>query len=179
MIEMNELKRTESITLEIQITDESAQDIHGFLQGQVWETQAGYRYLLGAGLGYLRGESCLQDSTKDDNEDTKIKKLTSMISEAESHLAAIRYRMFELQQANQAWELSTGAVYTEGKALTNLVRRQKEEISELIKRIREQQAEVERLRLQTVTFTSLEPTIQEKKKSNPIWKRWIGWWRKT
>ena len=102
-----------------------------------------------------------------------------MISEAESHLAAIRYRMFELQQANQAWELSTGAVYTEGKALTNLVRRQKEEISELIKRIREQQAEVERLRLQTVTFTSLEPTIQEKKKSNPIWKRWIGWWRKT
>jgi len=144
MIEMNELKKTESVTLEIQVTTETAQKIQTFIQEQGWEMQEGYRYMLGAGLGFLRGEVCLQDNTKSEIEETERKRFTSMICEAESHMAAIRYRLFEFQQANQAWELSTGAVYTDNRALRNLVCRQKEEISGTKKRI----AGLEKLRSQ-------------------------------
>ena len=141
--------------------------------------QEGYRYILGAGLGFLWGEVCLQDNTKGEIEETERKRFTSMICEAESHLAAIRYRLFEFQQANHAWELSTGAVYTENRALSNLVCRQKEEISGLKKQVREQQMEIESLHSQQTTSSLSgsilpKPDIQVHDEKKSIPKMWWG-----
>lgn len=140
----NELKETDCVLLNIKVTKETATNIHDLIKQEEWEQEEGYRIILGAGLGWLRSEKYLLDSEIGDDSDAR-KRLVKRLMECESNLAAIRFRMFELQTANRNWELSTGSVYTENKGHRNIIDEQRGELEKLHRKIREQQAEIERL----------------------------------
>ncbi len=62
----------------------------------------------------------------------------------------MRFRMFELQQTNTNWELSTGAVFNENTALKELVKRQAGEIQSLKARLESVERELEKCKTQTL-----------------------------
>ncbi|MCL4561176.1 MAG: hypothetical protein M1281_11235 [Chloroflexi bacterium] len=124
--------------LEVHVTEDVANDLYQFISRQGWEYEEGLRLLLGAGMGYLRSSKILSE-TDPESKEKEIHQLIARLVETESRLAATRFRMSELQQANESWELSTGAVNTERVGLSNVVKRQREEIDQL-------HAEVDRLK---------------------------------
>jgi len=147
--DMTENKLTSSITktLEIQVTIETDKDIKTFIEEQGWDEPEGLRIILGAGLGYLRGKPFLGYV-----EETGLfqdpKQLVILLAKAEASLASMRFRMFELQQMNNHWELSNGAVFQENIGLKNLTNRHIEEINNLHSKVSFLQAELTNLRSQ-------------------------------
>jgi hypothetical protein len=116
-----------------------------------WERAEGLRLILGSGLGYLKGEKTLQAVAAGTMTAEDLQKLISRMMETESRLAVLHFRAFELERANQNWELSTGAIQNESVGLRELAWRLREEIAAL-------KAENERLRVQmTAQETSAKP----------------------
>ena len=127
------------VKLEITVTPETARDIDKLLSEQGWDSTEGLRILLGMGLGAVRGE---QARSKDESAK---KRMVARLMEVEGSLAVLRSRMFEMEKANQSWELSTGAIRTQNIGFQGLINRQKEEIAELKKVNLSQQDEINSL----------------------------------
>ncbi|MCJ7519213.1 MAG: hypothetical protein MUO42_06025, partial [Anaerolineaceae bacterium] len=88
------------------------------------------RIIPGAGYGYLMGNPELNEDKQTDfprNSDELIERLVK----AEAIPASIRYHIYEIQQANNNWELSTGAVQKENAGLRNIAKRRLEEVDGL------------------------------------------------
>ena len=142
-------KNPSSQTLEITLTAEAKQELEHFITEKGWETAEGYRILLGAGLGYLRSQP-YQEAESDSEAEREKKQLMARLIQDESTLASMRFRMFELQQTNTNWELSTGAVFNENTALKKLVKRQAREIQSLKARLESVERELEKCKTQTL-----------------------------
>lgn len=140
----DELKATSERVFEIHVTEETYQDICSLIQERGWDEAEGLRILLAAGIGYLRVTRFSDEEAVGMPQNTR--DLFERLVKAESLLASMRFRMFELQQQNQNWELSNGAVFQENIGLRNLTNRHLEEISELRTRVSSLEKELTDLR---------------------------------
>jgi hypothetical protein len=118
------------IRLEIEITADQAREIEALIETleatRGCTRDEGLRMLLGAGLAALR--SHLFESQMPEDELARLRK---RLLEVEQSLAVTRFRLFEAQEANRSWALSTGAIRNENQALKGLVDRLRGEIAEL------------------------------------------------
>lgn len=123
--------------LTLRVAPQTYDDLAELIGVRGWQWEDGLRTILAAGLGYLRANCLPEEPPSGMPQDAAA--LTARLVQAESQLAAMRYRLFEVQQANSDWEISSGAVYRENVGLKNLTQRHREEIRRL-------QAETARLR---------------------------------
>ena len=121
----------ELVTLEITVASATAREIERVMVENGWERAEGLRLILGSGLGYLQGEKTLKAIEAGAMTAQDLHKLVSRMMDTESRLAVLRFRAFELQRANQNWELSTGAIQNERMGLRGVVHRLREEIAAL------------------------------------------------
>ncbi len=115
------------VRLEILVDGETARDIQATIEEHGWEHSEGLRLLLANGLAYVKGERVLQAIESGALSQEELQRTLSRMIETESRLAVLRFRTFEAQQANQAWELSTGAISNENLGLRALVQRLRSE----------------------------------------------------
>lgn len=131
----------ERVTFEITVEAETAREIERVIAENGWEQAEGLRLILGSGLGYITGEKTLQAVAAGTMTAQDLETIVSRMIETESRLAVLRFRAFELERDNQAWELSTGAIQNDRVGLRELAWRLREEIAAL-------KMENERLRAQ-------------------------------
>jgi hypothetical protein len=157
----------EVVKLEINVMAETAQDIDDLFREQGWDTTEGLQILLGMGLGAVRGE---QVHSK--GEEAK-ERMAAWLIEVEGSLAVLRSRMYEMEKANQSWELSTGAIRKQNIGFIGLINRVKEEINELKKVNLSQQDEIRSLRSQL--DTRADQPVQPDQNSNQTGERksWV------
>jgi hypothetical protein len=130
------------VKLEVNVTAETAQDIEQLFHEQEWESTEGLQILLGMGLGAMRGEDAHSNG-----EEAK-ERMAARLMEVEGSLAVLRSHMYEMDKANQSWELSTGAIHKQNAGFIGLINRLKEEIDELKKVNLSQQDEIRSLHSQ-------------------------------
>ena len=135
------------VQIEIEVSPETAGDIEAWISQQGLERGEALRLLLGSGLGY---QKVVTDSPPPPEEDSgteaELKRLLARLIDSESRLAATRWRMFELQGANQAWELSTGAIRAENVGMRAVAERLRAEVADLRAQLESQTAELNALR---------------------------------
>ena len=125
--------------LEIEIAPETASDLQALFDEQGWDWQEALRNLVGSGLMALRLK------TFDENPDKVLSaQARARWLEVEQDLAVLRFRTFELEQANSRWEMSTGAVKAQNIGYEELLRAKDRELAELKKIIEEKDREIER-----------------------------------
>jgi len=117
--------------IEVEVTAETAHDIENLVQEMGWDYAEGIRILLGSGLGAIRAQAALEAHQCQDPDAEPIERMGRRLMEVESSLAVLRFRLFETNRDNEAWNLSTGAIRNENIGLKNLVERQREEINAL------------------------------------------------
>jgi len=134
-------EQSEPVTFEITVASATAREIERVIAENGWERAEGLRLLLGSGLGYVKGEKILQAVESGTMTAQDLQTVVSRMMETESRLAVLRFRAFEMEKANQAWELSTGAIQNDRVGLRELAWHLRDEIAAL-------KAENERLRAQ-------------------------------
>ena len=127
--------------LEIEIAPETASDLEALIDEQGWDQQEALRSLVGAGLMAIRLEVFDENTGK-----MLTAKARARWLEVERDLAVLRFRMFELEQANSRWEMSTGAIKTQNLAFEQMIRAKDQELAELKIQIKEKDREIERLK---------------------------------
>ena len=125
--------------LEVLVDAGTAREIEAMVEDRGWELAEGLRLLLGSGLSYAKGERVLQAVESGAMSEDELQRTLTSMMDTETRLAVLRFRTFEAQQANQAWELSIGAIQNENQAMRAVVQRLRNENAAL-------QAENERLR---------------------------------
>ncbi len=129
---MKESKKIpELVPVEIIVTQETFDDLNNYIDEKGIDRDEGYLLILGAGLGYLRVNSLEEENDSPIAGEVDKERLIKRLIRTESSLAVTRYRMFELQNANQNWKLSSGAIYAENEGLRALAKRHADEISDL------------------------------------------------
>ena len=73
------------------------------------------------------------------------KEMINLLVIMESLLASTRFRMFELQQTNSRWELSTGDVFAENTSLKALLKEKEQQIRMLQKELEGLQEEASKI----------------------------------
>jgi chromosome segregation ATPase len=131
--------------LEVWVTREMAEDLRALLQEEGWTQDEGLRLILGAGMGAVRAaqaEADLENEALPEANDAPptFEAMRRRLIHVEASLAVLRFRLFEAQEANRAWNLSTGAIQAENVGLNALVKRQKEDIEALKARLAELEA---------------------------------------
>ena len=121
----NEDITNEMPTLAVQVDAETRQKIEDLCQKKEWELEEGLRLLLGTGLGFYLHQLALDGLATSDVENYN--DLMRMFIKNEASLASTRYKLFEMMQSNQNWQLTMGAIENESKALKGTVQRLREE----------------------------------------------------
>jgi len=114
----------ELVKVEVYVTAETATDIDELRHEKGWGVDEGLRILLGMGIGAARGEAARFDAEAQE-------RMIARLAEVEGSLAVLRARMFEMEKANEAWDLSTGAIRQQNLGFQGLINRQKEELDTL------------------------------------------------
>lgn len=143
-------EQDELVRLEILVDADTARDIRTTIADRGWEYAEGLRLLMSNGLAYTKGERILKAVESGALSKDELERTLSRMMETESRLAALRFRAFEIQRANQAWELSTGAIRNENLGLLAVVERLRDEKMALL-------AENEQLRRK---LSASVPTLQ-------------------
>jgi len=167
---MKESKKVpELIPVEIKVTQETFDDLDHYIEEKGIERDDGYRLILGAGLGYLRVNSLEEENNGQVEGEANKERLIKRLIRTESSLAVTRYRMFELQNANQNWKLSSGAIYAENEGLRALAKRHADEISDLRNQILIKNSALEQCQVQ------LEKLVGKSHPTEPLpkWKEQI------
>ncbi len=121
--------------LEIEIAPDTARDLQTLFDEQGWDRQEALRSLVGAGLMAMRLK------TFDENPDKVLSaQARARWLEVERDLAVLRFRLFELEQTNSRWEMSTGAIKAQNIAYEELLRAKDRELAELKKSLRKKRA---------------------------------------
>lgn len=127
------------VNVEVQLTADQARDLEATIEILVARRDCNrdeaLRMVIGAGLAAIHTSLYDETSSEDD-----LARLKRRLLEVEQSLAVTRFRLFEAQEAARAWDLSTGAIFTENRALKGLVDRLREEIAELRLTIQELQS---------------------------------------
>lgn len=133
---MNNPKPNPSETIEISLDPQTKSELDEYVRAKNWSLSEGYRIVLGAGLGYLRSDE-LFETVQEIGIPQDQASIVARLVRAESSLASMRFRMFELQKANHNWENSLGAIHNQNMGFRSIVKRQKQEIMELNQKIME------------------------------------------
>ncbi|KPL69978.1 hypothetical protein ADN00_18065 [Ornatilinea apprima] len=144
---MNKPNSTPSETIEISLDPQTKSELDEYVGAKNWSLSEGYRIVLGAGLGYLRSNE-LFETVQEIGIPQDQPSIVARLVRAESSLASMRFRMFELQKANHDWENSLGAIHNQNMGFRSIVKRQKQEIWELnqkMKEMEQQLADIEQL----------------------------------
>jgi hypothetical protein len=130
------------IKLEVEVTAETSHDLDVLIAEEGWERDDGLRIILGAGLGAVRSQRFEQarlsgvGAHPGQNIDNENRRFQVRLLKVEQSLAVLRFKLFEAQQANTSWELSTGAIRNENLGLRGTLERQRNELSALNDRVR-------------------------------------------
>jgi hypothetical protein len=155
--------------LKILVTAETARNIDMLIAERGWDPVEGLRILLGLGMAAARTEPA-SDGNKEG-----VERMGNRLKEVESSLAVLRFRMFEMQKANQSWELSTGAIRNQNLVFQGVIARQKEELEKLNRLLREKEEELAPLHTQVEQAQApycFELAVARHKKS------WFSWLRR-
>lgn len=163
---MNSLK--EKIIFDV--SQETFEAVQEYINSMGYESQEGYRIIMGAGLGFLRAQSYSGPSKNTRAESEKNDSLTARLTSAEAKLAAMHYRLFELNESNQNWDLSTGAIMNENKGLKALAERHRREIDQLHDEVQSLKRAIDLLRSRTSSDEKKEK-LQIQPQS--FWNRWL------
>ncbi|NMB58543.1 MAG: hypothetical protein GYA12_05190 [Chloroflexi bacterium] len=113
--------RLESQKIEINISDDTREKIVLLMNERGWDWEEGLRLILGAGLGFYLAQNPING--EGENSHTK---LIRQYMSAESELASLRFKVYELSESNRNWNLTQGAIEKENIALKNLVEQLRE-----------------------------------------------------
>lgn len=130
--------------LKIKVTSETLSELLSLINIKGWEVGEGLRIILGAGYGYIFGHSDLE-SEKQEGLPKTSEQLLDRLIKAEARLGSLRYRTYEIQQANSNWELSSGAIYRENVGLQNVAKKRLEEVDKLRLKVKRLEDEIEKL----------------------------------
>lgn len=166
--------KPELVSVEIKITQETFDHLTAYIQHKGYEIDEGLRIILGAGLGYLLAHSLDEGNETNSSEDNNKERLIQRLIRTEARLASIRYKMFELQQANQNWTLSSGAIYTENAGLRALAKRRTQEVTDLQQKTKEKDILIEQLQGRSEISLSQIFDLSDL----PKWKRALLRWMK-
>ena len=134
----------DTVILEVEVTQETMQELKALMDEHLWEPDEGLRMILGAGLGALTAERVREAYTDQE----KIIQLSQRLARAEGRLVTTRFDLSEVRQDIKRWELSTGAVREMAAGSEKVIRRQNSEIDEMKDLILKQQAEIKHLQAQ-------------------------------
>lgn len=114
--------------LELKISDTLFQQIEQLFAENKWSMDEGLQLLLGAGYSFFTTKS----EDESDKSENRSRYLIQRLMAAESELASLRFRVYELSESNRNWNLTQGAVEKENIALKNLINqlRQKNDASQ-------------------------------------------------
>lgn len=132
------------VTLEIELTKQTVEEIKALMAEYLWEPNEGLRLLLGAGIGALQAERV---RTPDISDHEKVLRLSRLLTEAEGRLAGARYDLSEARQMLKRWELSNGAIRETLVSLEQVIKRQNQELDELKARLQACEAENKNLKM--------------------------------
>jgi len=170
-VNQNESNLNQSETLDIQIPSEIKEALDQLIIKNSWEPAEGYVIVVNAGIRFL------QDQPQNENNNgigfprnpgIVIDHLTKM----ESLLISMRFRIFELQQANRNLGSTTRMNFDEKDNLLNLIESYMISISELHDELKANQKEIESLKLQNIEKKN-EPPSTDAEDGNvnlPDWK---------
>ncbi|BCY17254.1 hypothetical protein hrd7_11030 [Leptolinea sp. HRD-7] len=113
--------RLESQKIEINISDDTREKIVLLMNERGWDWEEGLRLILGAGLGFYLAQNPING--EGENSHTN---LIRQYMSAESELASLRFKVYELSESNRNWNLTQGAIEKENIALKNLVEQLRE-----------------------------------------------------
>ena len=131
---MNTGDTVEVEILKIQLTPETLCDFLSLIKEKGWEQDEGFQDYPEAGYGYLLGNPNINDD-KQTGLPKNSEQLIERLVKAEARLGSMRYRAYEIQQANSSWEFSAGAMHKENTGLRNIAKYRLEEVDELRLRI--------------------------------------------
>ncbi len=157
----------EKVKVEIELLSETVEAVRSLAAENDWEEAA----VVGAGIGYLRGERALHVTTTVDRFSAgDMQRLLNRLIDLESMYAVLKFRTFGFLRDNQTLELHAAALRTSTKALEMTVDRLRAENDRL-------KAEVELLRNAPVT-SSTSPIVPPKAESPAPrgWRRQVGRW---
>ena len=123
-----ELHNARSTIIRIKVTSETRKELEQLIRENQWTLEEGYRIILGAGMGYIQASPPKEEDLVRVGMPRTKKEMINRMVIMESLLASTRFRMFELQQANSRWELSTGAVFAENTSLKALLKEKEQQI---------------------------------------------------
>jgi hypothetical protein len=128
--------------LEVDVAPETADEIRKLVAARGWEFAEGLRILFGAGIAALKA-SALKDQ---DSSESESDRMLRHAAENEQAVALLRYRLYETQKANEAWDLSTGAIHNQNAGFRAIIDRQIGELAEFKRQLRDRELEVQGLR---------------------------------
>jgi hypothetical protein len=106
------------LKIEIEVDAETAAEIEAIIQAEGWQPEEGFRLLLGAGLGYARGQDLLNQVLNGQlSEAEGMRSLLDRLCLIEGKLANARFRMHQLETENKRWNLSAGAIHVQNRIL--------------------------------------------------------------
>lgn len=126
---MNFIVTEKTVKLEIEVTPETAKDVEDLLLEGGWQKEECLPIVLGIGMGAVRVQ-WMTDTVMDD-ESEPLERMKARLASVEGSLATLRFRMFEMEQTNQAWDLSTGAIRNQNVGFKAIINRQQKELDEL------------------------------------------------
>jgi hypothetical protein len=154
------------VRLEVEVAPETAAEIRKLIAARGWDFTEGLRILFGAGIGALKA-SALKDQDLHESESDR---MLRHAAENEQAVALLRYRLYETQKANEAWDLSTGAIHNQNAGFRAIIDRQIGELTGLKRQLYDSEFEVQQLRAklgdqETANAADLEPQAE-----TPRWK---------
>ncbi len=111
--------------IEFEVRTELFQQLQQLMLDKGWEWEEGLRLLVGAGYSFF--SNSLENSDNPGSED--LSRLTRRLMTAESELASLRFKIYELSESNRNWALCQGAIENENKALKKLIERYQQDES--------------------------------------------------
>jgi cell division protein FtsB len=118
----------EKVKVEVELLSETVEAVHRLAAENEWEDAEGWRAVIGAGLGYLRGERVLQALSGADRFSARdLERLLNRLAQVESMYAVLKFRTFGFLKDNQTFEFHAAALRTSVKALEMTVDRLREE----------------------------------------------------
>ena len=159
-----------AVRLEVEVAPETADDIRKLLAERGWDSAEGLRILFGAGIGALKALA-LEDGYSDESESER---MLRHAAENEQALALLRFRLYETQKANEAWDLSTGAIHNQNAGYKAIIDRQIGELAELKRQLGESKLRIRHLEGMLDHLDSTRTVNPESQPSSPRWRRWLG-----
>lgn len=165
----------EKVKVEVELLSETVEAVRRLAAENEWNEAEGWRAVIGAGLGYLRGERVLRALAGADRFSAKdLERLLNRLAQIESMYAVLKFRTFGFLKDNQTLEFHAAALRTSVKALEMTVDRLR--------------AENERLKAEINAShngsdlpaagadVALPPSSEDRASARRGWRRWVARW---